>query len=30
MHVVDFSRNHGGEAGTAHLIDEVCPEEAPE
>jgi hypothetical protein len=25
MHVVDFSRNHGGEAGTAHLIDEACP-----
>ena len=29
MHVVDFSRNHGGAAGTAHLIDEVCPKEAP-
>jgi hypothetical protein len=30
MHVVDFSRNHGGKACTAHLIDEVCPKEAPE
>ena len=29
MHVVDFSRNHGGEAGTLHLIDKVCPKQAP-
>jgi hypothetical protein len=27
--VVDFSRNHGGEAGTFHLIDEACPKQAP-
>ena len=25
MHVVDFSRNHWGEAGTLHPIDEACP-----
>src|SRR5262249_8758078 len=29
MHVVDFSSNHGGEAGTLHPIDEFCPKEAP-
>src|SRR5260370_1020320 len=29
MHVVDFSRNHWGEAGTLHLIDEPCPKKAP-
>ena len=28
MHVVDFSSNHGGEAGALHPIDEVCPKEA--
>src|SRR5437870_13404935 len=27
--VVDFSRNHGGEAGTFHLIDEACLKQAP-
>jgi hypothetical protein len=27
--VVDFSRNHGREAGTFHLIDEACPKQAP-
>src|SRR5437764_5852782 len=29
MHVVDFSRNHRGEAGTVHLINKVCPSLAP-
>src|SRR5690242_18526969 len=29
MHVVYFSSNHRGEAGTLHPIDEVCPKEAP-
>src|SRR5262249_14723323 len=29
MHVVDFSRNQGGEAGTLHPIDEAGPKEAP-
>jgi hypothetical protein len=29
MHVVDFSRNHWGEAGTLHPIDEVRPKKAP-
>jgi hypothetical protein len=29
MHVVDFSRNYWGEAGTLHLIDEPCPKKAP-
>ena len=29
MHVVDFSRNHGGEAGTLHPIDEARPKKAP-
>jgi len=29
MHVVDFSRNHGGEAGTLHPIDEARPKNAP-
>jgi len=29
MHVVDFSRNHWGEAGTLHPIEEVCPKRAP-
>jgi hypothetical protein len=29
MHVVDFSRNRWGEAGTFHLIDELCPKKAP-
>jgi hypothetical protein len=28
MHVVDFSRDHWGEAGTLHLIDEPCPKKA--
>jgi hypothetical protein len=29
MHVVDFSRNHWGEAGTLHPIDEARPKKAP-
>jgi hypothetical protein len=29
MHVVDFSRNHWGEAVTAHPIDEARPKRAP-
>ena len=29
LHVVDFSRNHGGEAGTLHPIDEARPKKAP-
>jgi len=29
MHVVDFSRNHWGEAITLHPIDESCPKGAP-
>ena len=29
MHVVDFGRNHGGEAVTLHPIDEACPKQAP-
>src|SRR5258708_34264545 len=29
MHVVDFSRNHWGEAVTLHPIDEACPKRAP-
>jgi hypothetical protein len=28
MHVVDFSRNHGGEASTLHPIDETRPKKA--
>jgi hypothetical protein len=29
MHVVDFSRNHGGKALTLHSIDEACPKRTP-
>jgi hypothetical protein len=29
MHVVDFSRDHGLEAGTLHPVDEVCAKKAP-
>src|SRR6516164_9750650 len=29
MHVVDFSRDQGGEACTFHPIDEAGPKEAP-
>ena len=29
MHVVDFSRNHWGEAVTFHPIEESCPKWAP-
>jgi hypothetical protein len=29
MHVVDFSRDHRGEAGTLHPIDEARPKKAP-
>ena len=29
MHVVDFSRNHWGEAGTLHPSDEARPKKAP-
>ena len=29
MHVVDFSRNHWGETGTLHPLEQACPEQAP-
>jgi hypothetical protein len=29
MHVVDFSRNHGREAGTLHPVNEARPKKAP-